>query len=593
MVSAVATIEDVETQLRRQFGLGRKDTKPTVKDLLSTQTRRYVKKDGTQGKRNSRRAAIALMKKHPDHPLTAEGERELMGVLQAYDQALWLVTQFHKIRQDTDPQDALGQAEARLSKLTTNAVTNLFDAAPTLVTPTYQAIQSDFGVVVNRRFQPSHFHMAAITTRGVDEQPGVANQVRALLRDPSAHDAIRKRWIKAKGLEPGTHQEFINFDVTASQLQILALVAGLPNLERAIKEYTLRSDLADIAWPLLATDPQPGQPGYAPYAGTHDARLQSLIKTLLMLEPYGSTVRHIVGEHLKDPLAFGLGWAMDEPTTDAVETRAGALMVKAEQAIRKFPGRAPLTRERALKKARRLLRHASATAKAQTVLDATPDREGIVKFLDACRRMAKRSWEKDGGLTLTDGLSHDPDAEPVRFRWDPVRYASQPVQLLDGFKVQAGIRKPPMRGNQINHKLKNMSAPCVIHSQDALFAGLVVEQFQARGITSFGTVHDSFYVPAMVRVPGEILPQPGEVVLQDALRVAAREWFKRLHVILDDMAEYLGDDNGLMTRPTRGVIPGWQDETYSQYVAGLRQRWEIRLAEAEADPSRWPEFVVK
>jgi hypothetical protein len=155
------------------------------------------------------------------------------------------------------------------------------------------------------------------------------------------------------------------------------------------------------------------------------------------------------------------------------------------------------------------------------------------------------------------------------------------------------LRKPPMVGNQINPKLKNMAAPCVIHTQDALFAGLVVEQFKARSITSFGTVHDSFYIPARVRVPSEILPQPGEVVLKDVLRVAAREWFKRLHVILDDMAEYLGNDDELMKRPTRGEIPGWKDESYAQYVAGLRERWEVRLAEAEADPSRFPEFVVK
>jgi hypothetical protein len=72
-----------------------------------------------------------------------------------------------------------------------------------------------------------------------------------------------------------------------------------------------------------------------------------------------------------------------------------------------------------------------------------------------------------------------------------------------------------------------------------------------------------------------LVPQGSEDVLRQALRDAAIEWYRGLGPVFDRLEHYL------------------KGSKYEGFIARARDKWETRRAEAEADPTRWPEFLVE
>jgi hypothetical protein len=62
-------------------------------------------------------------------------------------------------------------------------------------------------------------------------------------------------------------------------------------------------------------------------------------------------------------------------------------------------------------------------------------------------------------------------------------------------------------------ELKKMLAPCLVHTLDAAFAGLVIEGLHKRGVRDVVSIHDCWMAP---------------VALEPVLEGATRKWFKLL-----------------------------------------------------------------
>ncbi len=504
--------------------------------------------------------------------------------LTQYDDAAWIVTSFKK---------AHDQVTAALMPASLDALARSLDSTAPPKTGPYWTAHSTFTKVSNRRYQPDNFHLSAITTDPWDDTlPAGIGRTLQTLTDDRAKVGLRFRWFKAPALpsSPEPSQELVGFDATASQVQIIALLAGLTNLEKSFENGgDFRKALAKDALPFMRPE----------YEGPRDEKLVVAMKDMVMTRFYGRKIHAVVNAHWADPERFGPGWRSGIHRYGRNKVRVLARRALTPQLVawarlleKGTVALGVLNLQKLKRKARRQAIRTLATRyaahRADEVLDAMPDREGVEKFLLACRRLALLAYRKEQGATLTDPLdAGDPKAHGL-FTWDPIPYrASNIIARSEGIGPTLGI---PIEGpggkSAARTELQNRLSPCLVHTLDSYALSLVILELQRREVQCFATVHDCVYVPHRIATVGGGSVD-GLELLAEVMEGAARDWYRGLGATFADLERYLGDDQAVIPRPKAWRLK-WTEESYAGYVSRLKETWQDRVASED-----WPRFSVK
>ncbi len=332
-------------------------------------------------------------------------------------------------------------------------------------------------------------------------------------------------------------------DIASSQTQVLAVFLDLPDLEELACDpmQKFKVWLAQQLWALHERDAvlAPG------YNGPDDERLVAFIKELWMRRNYGGKFGETVRDLAKDKhkATYGPGWSADVFKTGGVD-HAGRLWDR--------------------------------------FLASLPEWErAISQFLKVCQSIGREAdWEY--GITLDDPL------DGSEIQWNPIRRAIARVATgkhhVEVLRPGVTWRRRDVEGRMIRRfswrdpyvntaKLANRVAPCLVHSMDAYFNALVLEDLHGRGVTQIVAVHDGWFVPETIVMgrgeEGEPMLGPGAQLLEHAIEHVGREWL-----------EGIGGVYGWLADATLGT-------PHRRFAREIRQRWRRRIAE-----QRWPQFTA-
>ncbi|WP_213538872.1 hypothetical protein [Nitrosospira sp. NRS527] len=385
-------------------------------------------------------------------------------------------------------------------------------------------IHSGFSKLINRRYQALHFWPSYITSRGRDQFLSEDASSSEQYQEPTAEDTIegvyesyRKRWFKTKDSANGKTRDLVGFDISASQMQILAIFLGDKNLEALAMGpddgQSFKERMARRAWHLhrdpdcaMKLQTESVVESYVVTPESCDDRLQNLVKELIMQVSYGSTARTVEKKQAMRPNEFGPGWK---------------------------EGSARLFLQNFYRECRTLRR-----------------------FRSACRRLAKLAYEQPSRtIELTDPFDNASVCwNPVARRdvWLPNAGQKLMVSLPAGLSRLKGEKAPgaanqsgagenvitfeekikSLRTSTDVKKLKRMTAPCLVQMLDSYYSSLVMEELVERKVNVFVGIHDCWLVP-----------KGTEKKLRESMDAAADKWFRGLGLVYDDLLRYMDSDS--------------------------------------------------
>lgn len=328
--------------------------------------------------------------------------------------------------------------------------------------------------------------------------------------------SLRQHWFRGTSGEP-----LVEVDVSSSQTQILGFFLGEARLDGVNKQF-----LAKLAWNLSRQRRIKFRPPLVPkarYTGPDDPRLLALVKEAWMRTLYGSQPAQLAMEQSDRPVELGQGWDHEN-----------------------------LTR----------------------FLQAVPGWKTVSTFLRACQKIGRRQEIRYGGIAV-----HDP-FDKIKARWHPAATETKRMvargKRAFSFEIEVP-RYAPVNGEfRVDGlKMKNCIAPRLIHMLDAALNGHVVgyvKELAPEDTTlTFVATHDAWSVGR--GEPSEAFGTDKEF-LEAVLDNAARDWFRSLEPVYDDLIHYLADD-----------------EEFSPFVHEIKARWQRHLAECEAK-AIWPKFIL-
>jgi hypothetical protein len=398
-------------------------------------------------------------------------------------------------------------------------------------------IKSRFFRALNRRFHAADFWPEHVSAEQ-RERWFVAEEI-------DGHflviDDERDRFIEVGDYYPN---KFVERDISSSQTQILAVFLNEPDLEALAcdPKKKFKVWLANQLWSLHERE-NVLAPGYK---GSDDDRLIAFIKELWMRRNYGGKFSQTVRDLAKPGMipTYGPGWNVDVFKTGGVN--------RAERYWQRF-------------------------------LASLPEWERTVdKFLAACQYIGREAdW--DYGIRFDDPL------DGAEVQWNPIRLATDRVPTgkrhIEVLRPGVTIRRRDADGRVHrkfhwvdpyvdNAKLANRVAPCVVHTIDAFFNALVLEDLHAKGVANVVAVHDSWFIPDFHHQydPDDYeasFPADTAAFLESCITRAGRPWL-----------EGIGSVYGWFVDATRGT-------PYRRFARELRRVWYKRVAE-----ERWPNFTA-
>jgi len=311
----------------------------------------------------------------------------------------------------------------------------------------------------------------------------------------------RGHWFRTVAGEP-----LAGFDIASSQIQIMAVLLGLRELEAIagyqepevfegkykISKPSFKRFVAKMIWDarvgLLANDGAGYGGKWEP--GANDPKLQALGKAMLMRLPYGSPVDVVMRDQRDDPETYGDGWV------DNVEA-------------------------------------------VQDFMQTIPGYQALTQFLAAMRGIGELASDDFTGLVLVDPF----DGE--RYRWNPIMVAPDSIQVDGGLRITLyapgrmvalvkGARPEfvahAMEGGHypVDVKaLRRKTCPCLVHSLDGMFSSFVIKALAGRSVPVVA-VHDCWLTAA------DQLD-----ALKAAIDEASEAWLRGLGPIYTRVAELL------------------------------------------------------
>jgi hypothetical protein len=398
---------------------------------------------------------------------------------------------------------------------------------------------------------------------------------------------LRERWF---GLDPITsrfgkeldederlvNREFasayVERDVSASQTQILAAFLGNDALFAlaASRSPKFKVYLAQQLWALHEKHNVLKEG----YDGAGDKRLVEFIGETWMRRNYGGKLGQTVLDLANDPQTFGPGWNTNVFATGGIQN--------ADRYFRMFLSALP------------------------------PEWSGDVElFLHACEYIGKHA-APHGGVVF-----HDP-LDGAEVRWNPIRRATKKIPVFNApLYVEAqlsGVVRKVGRSRRFlaqpwrvdGRELSQNVAPYLVHTLDAYFNALVIEELRGEGAENIVAIHDSWFVPRLVEYWDRPGAQSGEQALASAIWHASRDWISDNNTpdswdswqVWDELpgppspeyARYLREfqppGNGI------GMVYEWflkelTGSPYESFAKKVYDRWRQRLAEG-----RYPMFTA-
>jgi hypothetical protein len=239
----------------------------------------------------------------------------------------------------------------------------------------------------------------------------------------------------------------------------------------------------------------------------------------------------------------------------------------------------------------------------------------VETFLEACEYIGKQAAPM-GGVVFEDPL------DGAEVRWNPIQRAKKKIPVfnallyveaqLSGVSRKVGrterFRAQPWRVD--GTELSRHVAPYLVHTLDAYFNALVIEELRGEGAENIVAIHDSWFVPRFVLYWDRPGHQAGEQALERAIQHAGRDWIhdNRISpeaVLLDKLSSGPLDEflEGLREGTARSVrdhksMPGIQSvyvwfvdqltgSPYEEFARRVYDRWQRRVSEG-----RYPQFTA-
>lgn len=412
-------------------------------------------------------------------------------------------------------------------------------------------IHSGFRRLFTRRYQPLHFWPTSVTSKDRSQRRDSEDgEVEAEATSEKRLESYRSRWFKAKDQETGKPCELAGFDVSSSQMQIIAVFMGDEELEKvtmtALDEPSFKQRMAKWAWELHESgelELRTGSDEIKPYTqGGNDERLQELVKELLMRVSYGSTWSTVEIDQRCHPKTYGPGW----------ERGSAGKFVDAFN--KRYPQPA--------------------------------------RFRDICVRAAKTSYAKNKyqGIEFVDPF------DDAKVRWNPVARDDEYLAGSDGDGLRISVPRglPPRaarkkaQGRAIEGsdglpnkkgeytgdyevdegKVKKMAAPCLVHALDAYYSSLVMSRLVSRGVDCFVGIHDCWLVP-----------ENKIEVLKEAMDHTAGDWYSGLRPVYELLLRHL-ETPAKKGKTKKGEgREGKGNQSLYDKVDAAYKKWEQRISE--------------
>lgn len=422
-------------------------------------------------------------------------------------------------------------------------------------------IHSGFRRLITRRYQPLHFWPTYVTSKersqlsgGNDEGIGTSSK--------KSLESYRNRWFKGKDPETGKSCELVGFDISSSQMQIIAVLMGDEELEKvtmtSLDQPSFKEAMANLAWEMHQSrklELRAGGGEIIQYSGGFDDRLQELVKELLMRVCYGSAWPIVEMDQRCHPNTYGPGW----------ETGSAGKFVEAFN--REYPGPAEFRKI------------CSLGAKASY---AKNKYQGI-EFVDPFDG-AKVRWNP---VDRDDEYPAGSGGDGLRIsvpRGLPRRSKSKKAPLSRAIEGTDGLacKKAPYFGDYEvdEEELKKMAAPCLVHVLDAYYSSLVMSRLVSRGVDCFVGIHDCWLVP-----------ESKIDVLKEAMDHAGRDWYEGIEPVYEALLCHLKtDDEDDKTASGKG-----KKETKEAYlsVSLAQEKWKQRMIQDWRPRFRYKKVVAK
>ena len=297
--------------------------------------------------------------------------------------------------------------------------------------------------------------------------------------------------------------------------------------------------LAERLWALHERDRDVLNDGYS---GPNDMRLVAFVKEHWMRRNYGGKVSQIVRDLARETETYGPGWRCDVFAAGDGNRPAGVTV--AESLAARFFASLP---------------------------NWSAD---VTTFLDACQYIGQHA-DVYRGVVFTDPL------DGAEIRWNPVERATKKI-VVGAYKLEARLpgrlvktKFRPLPANASGEypvgrtELKQLVAPCLVHTLDAYFSALVLAELRWEGISNVVAVHDGWFVPAFHNFVDRPGGQTGQYFLDQAIRRSGHDWLAGLGAIYHKLVILL------------------TGSPYQDFALQIRSRWRERVA-----AGRWPTFTA-
>jgi hypothetical protein len=338
----------------------------------------------------------------------------------------------------------------------------------------------------------------------------------------------RIRWYKVRRAAPSLaindpevsswdYDNLTGLDVSGSQAQILAVIMGLRDVERDLREAPFKK-LVVLSARALQERGELRIPD-----GMSNPELEESGKTS-MLRLYGAEYKNIARGMKREPWLYGPGFDAEALETWFTKT---------------------------------------------SVVDA------LTGWLDVCRAVAANACEK----SPTAGVEVEDILDGARFVWNPPK--RRKVQVSSAINLYVKAPKLDAKGEMIVDaaKLTRRVAPGLVHMADAAYAAVVIRSLHAAGIKDFVSVHDAFLVPdtapcraALRAIVGEIDEKTRQVIEPGT---AGAAWLPMLERIYDVLERYIPED-----REHGPLVRSWRKQWHERCEAQDWPTFRVKPEEA-------------
>jgi len=345
----------------------------------------------------------------------------------------------------------------------------------------------------------------------------------------TAHDSERDDWGYTDDWS-GERRPLVGIDCCSSMTQLLSVVLGRRDAERAVTERSWKDGLVDGFYAVHAHCNRTANGFNLPDPVDTPIRRAQLREAAgrFAFVLYGSSFDAMVREMAADPGTYGAGLGSVQNLTALLNVGAG---INDEIALLKD-----------LKE----------------------------EYLPVAYALADAALKR----SAYDGLIFKDLFDGARVRWNP---PARQMTFLQHGSVPLSVSLPVGQPNAVGDypldigtakrrsHLHKLTLPALVHMLDTAFAGHVIFALYEAGVRDIVSINDCWLIASDALLD-----------LYDAVVAAATPWFRSLGAFYAIFEDYLDESS-----------------SYGKTARQWREVWQRRLTAIEAGTDTWPKFLVK